>query len=67
MEKLKKIIRIAKDEGDKETVQKLQQAFDAELEEIRKNLDWKRYEEVLRDLEDKPDMEDFPKDGKKSK
>ena len=34
MEKLKKIIGIAKDEGDKETVQKLQQAFDAELEEI---------------------------------
>tara|TARA_R100000231_G_scaffold126325_1_gene96859 strand:+ start:2050 stop:2253 length:204 start_codon:yes stop_codon:yes gene_type:complete len=67
MEKLKKIIRIAKDEGDKETVQKLQQAFDAELEEIRKNLDWKRYEEALRGLEDKPDMEDFPKDGKKSK
>jgi len=67
MEKLKKIIRIAKEEGDKEAVQKLQQAFDAELEEIRKNLDWKRYEEVLRDLEDKPDMEDFPKDGKKSK
>ena len=29
MEKLKKIIRIAKDEGDKETVQKLQQVFDA--------------------------------------
>ena len=67
MEKLKKIIRIAKKEGDKEAVQKLQQAFDLELEEIRKNLDWKRYEEVLRGLEDKPDMEDVPKDGKKSK
>jgi len=67
MEKLKKIIRIAKEEGDKETVQKLQQEFDAELEKIRKNLDWKRYEEVLRGLEDKPDMEDFPKYDKKNK
>ena len=60
MEDIKKAILKFKSLGRTDIVQKLQQELD-ELEKISKNLDWKRYEKVLRDQEDRPDMEDFTK------
>mgnify|MGYP003109958724 FL=1 len=60
MEDIKKAILKFKSLGRTDIVQKLQQELD-ELEKISKNLDWKRYEKVLRKQEDRPDMEDFPK------
>lgn len=59
MEKIRKLIIEAKKDGNKELVQLLQQELDS-LEKISKNLDWDRYNELLRNLEDKPDTEDFP-------
>jgi len=62
MEDIKKAILKAKEDGNTALVQRLQQELD-ELEKIRQNLDWDRYEKelsVLRKLEDKPDKEDFP-------
>lgn len=60
MEEIRKAILKFKSLGRTDIVQKLQQELDY-LEKISKNLDWKRYEKVLRDQEDRPDMEDFPK------
>jgi len=60
VEEIRKAILKFKSLGRTDIVQKLQQELDT-LEEISKNLDWKRYERVLRDQEDRPDMEDFPK------
>ena len=60
MEEIRKAILKFKSLGRTDIVQRLQQELDT-LEEISKNLDWKRYERVLRDQEDRPDMEDFPK------
>jgi|TARA_A100001391_G_scaffold188333_1_gene158844 hypothetical protein len=60
VEEIRKAILKFKSLGRTDIVQRLQQELDT-LEEISKNLDWKRYERVLRDQEDRPDMEDFPK------
>ena len=60
MEEIRKAILKFKSLGRTDIVQKLQQELDA-LEKISKNLDCKRYERILRDQEDRPDMEDFPK------
>ena len=60
MEEIRKAILKFKSLGRTDIVQKLQQELDT-LEKISKNLDWKRYEKILRDQEDRPDMEDFPK------
>jgi hypothetical protein len=60
VEEIRKAILKFKSLGRTDIVQRLQQELDA-LEKISKNLDWKRYERVLRDQEDRPDMEDFPK------
>ena len=60
MEEIRKAILKFKSLGRTDIVQKLQQELDY-LEKIRKNLDWKRYEKILRNQEDRPDMEDFPK------
>lgn len=60
MEEIRKAILKFKSLGRTDIVQRLQQELDT-LEEISKTLDWKRYERVLRDQEDRPDMEDFPK------
>jgi len=60
VEEIRKAILKFKSLGRTDIVQKLQQELDA-LEKISKNLDWKRYERILRDQEDRPDMEDFPK------
>ena len=61
MEKIRKAILKFKSLGRTDIVQKLQQELDS-LEKISKNLDWKRYEKVLRDQEDRPDKEDFYKE-----
>ena len=60
MEEIRKAILKFKSLGRTEIVQKLQQELDY-VEKISKNLDWKRYEKILRNQEDRPDMEDFPK------
>ena len=60
MVKVKEVVKIDKENLDKLTIQILQQCFDKEIEELKKHLDWKRYEKVLRSLEDRPDKEDFP-------
>jgi hypothetical protein len=60
VEEIRKAILKFKSLGRTDIVQRLQQELDY-LEKISKNLDWKRYERVLRDQEDRPDMEDFPK------
>ena len=60
MEEIRKAILKFKSLGRTDIVQKLQQELDA-LEKISKNLDWKRYEKVLREQEERPEMEDFPK------
>lgn len=60
MEEIRKAILKFKSLGRSDIVQKLQQELD-ELEKISKDLDWKRYEKILRKQEDRPDMEDFPK------
>ncbi len=59
MEEIRKAILKFKSLGRSDIVQKLQQELDS-LEKISKNLDWKRYEKILRKQEDRPDMEDFP-------
>ncbi len=56
MEDLKKAILKAKEQGNTELVQRLQQELD-ELEKIRQNLNW---EKLIRELEDVKDTEDFP-------
>lgn len=61
MEEIRKAILKFKSLGRTDVVQKLQQELDS-LEKISKNLDWKRYEKVLRDQEDRPDKEDFYKE-----
>lgn len=61
MEEIRKAILKFKSLGRTDIVQKLQQELDA-LEKISKNLDWKRYERILRDQEDRPDKEDFYKE-----
>ena len=61
MEEIRKAILKFKSLGRTDIVQKLQQELDA-LEKINKNLDWKRYEKLLRDQEDRPDKEDFYKE-----
>lgn len=61
MEEIRKAILKFKSLGRTDIVQKLQQELDS-LEKISKNLDWKRYEKVLRDQEDRPDKEDFYKE-----
>jgi len=60
VEEIRKAILKFKSLGRTNIVQKLKQKLNA-LEKISKNLDWKRYERILRDQEDRPDMEDFPK------
>tara|TARA_R100000654_G_C2609167_1_gene116401 strand:- start:50 stop:235 length:186 start_codon:yes stop_codon:yes gene_type:complete len=60
VEEIRKAILKFKSLGRSDIVQKLQQELD-ELEKISKDLDWKRYEKILRKQEDRPDMEDFPK------
>ena len=64
MEEIRKAILKFKSLGRTDVVQKLQQELDS-LEKISKNLDWKRYEKVLRDQEDRPDKEDFYKEWEK--
>tara|TARA_R100000655_G_scaffold46031_4_gene82932 strand:- start:556 stop:750 length:195 start_codon:yes stop_codon:yes gene_type:complete len=64
MVKVKEVVKINKENLDKLTIQILQQCFDEEIEELEKHLDWKRYEKVLRNLEDVPDKEDFPDNDK---
>ena len=64
MVKVKEVVKIDKENLDKLTIQILQQCFDEEIEELEKHLDWKRYEKVLRNLEDVPDKEDFPDNDK---
>tara|TARA_R100000700_G_C3129227_1_gene115106 strand:+ start:560 stop:763 length:204 start_codon:yes stop_codon:yes gene_type:complete len=59
VEEIRKAILKFKSLGRSDIVQKLQQELDS-LEKISKNLDWKRYEKILRKQEDRPDMEDFP-------
>lgn len=61
MEEIRKAILKFKSLGRTDIVQKLQQELDY-LEKISKNLDWKRYEKILRDQEDRPDKEDFYKE-----
>jgi len=61
VEEIRKAILKFKSLGRTDIVQKLQQELDA-LEKISKNLDWKRYERILRDQEDRPDKEDFYKE-----
>lgn len=61
MEEIRKAILKFKSLGRTDIVQKLQQELDA-LEKINKNLDWKRYEKLLREQEDRPDKEDFYKE-----
>ncbi len=61
MEEIRKAILKFKSLGRNDIVQKLQQELDA-LEKINKNLDWKRYEKLLREQEDRPDKEDFYKE-----
>lgn len=61
MEEIRKAILKFKSLGRTDVVQKLQQELDS-LEKISKNLDWKRYEKILRDQEDRPDKEDFYKE-----
>ena len=61
MEEIRKAILKFKSLGRTDIVQKLQQELDA-LEKISKNLDWKRYERILRAQEDRPDKEDFYKE-----
>lgn len=56
MEDLKKAILKAKEQGNTELVQRLQQELD-ELEKIRQNLNW---DKLIRELEDVEDTEDFP-------
>ena len=60
MVKVKEVVKIDKENLDKLTIQILQQCFDEEIQVLKKHLDWKRYEKVLRSLEDRPDKEDFP-------
>lgn len=64
MEEIRKAILKFKSLGRTDIVQKLQQELDY-LEKISKNLDWKRYEKILRDQEDRPDKEDFYKEWEK--
>lgn len=61
MEEIRKAILKFKSLGRTDVVQKLQQELDS-LEKISKNLDWKRYEKILREQEDRPDKEDFYKE-----
>ena len=61
MEEIRKAILKFKSLGRTDIVQKLQQELDS-LEKISKNLDWKRYERILRAQEDRPDKEDFYKE-----
>jgi len=61
VEEIRKAILKFKSLGRTDIVQKLQQELDA-LEKISKNLDWKRYERILRAQEDRPDKEDFYKE-----
>jgi ribosomal protein S19E (S16A) len=61
VEEIRKAILKFKSLGRTDIVQKLQQELDA-LEKINKNLDWKRYEKLLREQEDRPDKEDFYKE-----
>lgn len=56
MEDLKKAILKAKEQGNTELVQRLQQELD-ELEKIRQNLNW---DKLIRELENVKDAEDFP-------
>ena len=56
MEDLKKAILKAKEQGNTELVQRLQQEQD-ELEKIRQNLNW---DKLIRELENVKDAEDFP-------
>ena len=64
MVKVKEVVKINKENLDKLTIQILQQCFDEEIEELKKHLDWKRYEKELRNLEDEPDKGDFPDNDK---
>jgi ribosomal protein S19E (S16A) len=61
VEEIRKAILKFKSLGRTDIVQKLQQELDA-LEKINKKLDWKRYEKLLREQEDRPDKEDFYKE-----
>jgi ribosomal protein S19E (S16A) len=61
VEEIRKAILKFKSLGRTDVVQKLQQELDS-LEKISKNLDWKRYEKILREQEDRPDKEDFYKE-----